>query len=161
MQVRDKGEVRVGKLHLSTLNYPQSVRHSALKRTMSTIALDEHDPFYRDDIAASDLLMDFVYKVKQDAQKPRKRTAQSTYEASVGSDSKQVHRKLLKVENREDETQDEGARTLSPFTTSFQKDGAPRRTEAIAPTTAAAASLPLMPPTMTRVTSCKQQSRNQ
>lgn len=69
-------------------------RRSSLKRTMSVVALDELDPFYGEDKAASDLLLQFVTKVKQDS-----------HLVSASSPHK-----AMKSENME-----QGARTLSPF----------------------------------------------
>ena len=96
-------------------------RRTSLKRTMSVMALDERDLFYGDDKAASDLLLQFVTKVKQDAQ-PRLHSGSPSHDysssgsgsgssSSSSSSSSDGHvGKVIKTEKY-----DEGARTLSPF----------------------------------------------
>ena len=95
--------------------HSRGARCGSLKRTMSVITLDEHDPFYGDDKAASDLLMEFVTKVTQDSQKPASPAADFVAE-------EQRARKLIKSESSGSEVEDGRARTLSPFGSSSPKD---------------------------------------
>ena len=94
--------------------YAVQSRHRSLKRTLSSMGLEEYESYSRNDQAAGDLLLQFVLKVKEGIQEV----------SSASEEDSSSHEKPAKIVKKvsEEREHESLAHTHSPFSENIHND---------------------------------------